>query len=416
LFDDHESIPTNEVTVTLSNVAPNPVTIISPSDGLEIDITPDNLEEEVAFIWTAASDDDNDNLSYLMSLADPDTGIWGILPENQMYNEGFEDALEGWEMSPEENTSFSIEADGNGIYNSDATLDVFEGEHCLKMWGQYDGSENYANVGQWYDVGEYGLQAGSHMMLEGMLMSHADDWIGNGNNSAYLAFYFANDTGIVDWDESSHMNASASPTDWHHFELGGVVPEGVTYVWAGVEIHQPTGDDHGSVYFDEITMTVPITQTGLFVTYGDIAMAAMEDSVNMMSIEWDVWSFDGFEGTPSSGGPRMMHLNISEELVGVDGGIALPKEFALHNNYPNPFNPVTNITYDIAQNSEVVLEIYNVMGQRVRTLAQGSHEPGRYRVLWNATNDYGQALSSGMYIYRIQAGDFVSVKKLILMK
>ena len=112
----------------------------------------------------------------------------------------------------------------------------------------------------------------------------------------------------------------------------------------------------------------------------------------------------------------MLHLNISEELVGVGSGIALPTEFALHNNYPNPFNPVTNITYDIASATDVTLEIYNVMGQRVRTLAQGSHEPGRYRVMWNATNDYGQSLSSGMYIYRIQAGDFVSVKKLILMK
>ena len=95
---------------------------------------------------------------------------------------------------------------------------------------------------------------------------------------------------------------------------------------------------------------------------------------------------------------------------------ALPETFVLYPAHPNPFNPVTNITYDIAQNSEVTLEIYNVMGQRVRTLAQGSHEPGRYRVMWNATNDYGQSLSSGMYIYRIQAGDFVSVKKLILMK
>ena len=102
--------------------------------------------------------------------------------------------------------------------------------------------------------------------------------------------------------------------------------------------------------------------------------------------------------------------------MGGGSGIALPTECALHNNYPNPFNPVTNITYDIASATDVTLEIYNVMGQRVRTLAQGSHEPGRYRVMWNATNDYGQSLSSGMYIYRIQAGDFVSVKKLILMK
>ena len=154
----------------------------------------------------------------------------------------------------------------------------------------------------------------------------------------------------------------------------------------------------------------------MFVKYGDIAAVAIEDSVNMMSIEWDVWSYDGFELTPSQSGPRMLHLNISEELVGVGSGIALPTEFALYNNYPNPFNPVTNITYDIASATDVTLEIYNVMGQRVRTLAQGSHEPGRYRVMWNATNDYGQSLSSGMYIYRIQAGDFVSVKKLVLMK
>ena len=103
------------------------------------------------------------------------------------------------------------------------------------------------------------------------------------------------------------------------------------------------------------------------------------------------------------------------ELLGIDG-VSLPKEFALHNNYPNPFNPVTNIVYDIPEVTDVTLEIYNVMGQRVRTLAQGSHEAGRYQIVWNATNDLGQALSSGMYIYRIQAGDFVSVKKLVLMK
>ena len=97
-------------------------------------------------------------------------------------------------------------------------------------------------------------------------------------------------------------------------------------------------------------------------------------------------------------------------------GIGLPDVFALHNNYPNPFYPVTNITYDIPEVAQVTLEIYNVSGQKVRTLAQGQHEPGRYRIQWNATNDYGTPLSSGMYIYRIRAGDFVSVKKLILMK
>ena len=103
---------------------------------------------------------------------------------------------------------------------------------------------------------------------------------------------------------------------------------------------------------------------------------------------WDVWSFDGFEVTPSQSGPRQLHVNLAN-LLGIDNA-SLPKEFALHNNYPNPFNPVTNIVYDIPEATDVTLEIYNVMGQRVRTLAQGNHEPGRYQIVWNATNDIGQ--------------------------
>ena len=177
---------------------------------------------------------------------------------------------------------------------------------------------------------------------------------------------------------------------------------------------QPTGDDHGSVYMDDFYMHLPLVTTGLFVPYGALAQDAVENGVTDLTWTWDVWSHDGFEFTPSSSGPRDIHVDVSE-MLGIDG-LSLPTEFALHNNYPNPFNPVTNIVYDIPEVTDVTLEIYNVMGQRVRTLAQGSHEPGRYQIVWNATNDFGQGLSSGMYIYRIQAGDFVSVKKLVLMK
>ena len=121
----------------------------------------------------------------------------------------------------------------------------------------------------------------------------------------------------------------------------------------------------------------------------------------------------------SPGGVWMIQAQMDNENaldIGDDLNGQLPNKFMLSQNYPNPFNPITNIHYDIPEVSEVTLEIYNVMGQRVRTLVQGTHEPGRYQIVWNATNDFGQALSSGMYIYRIQAGDFVSVKKLVLMK
>ena len=210
------------------------------------------------------------------------------------------------------------------------------------------------------------------------------------------------------------MNADMEANEWHWFDVSAVVPEGAVNMNVGVAYWQVSGDDHGSVYFDEVDWYSPLTTTGIFVPYEDLAWEAVEYGVTNMTWTWDVWSHDGFEFVPSSSGERDIHVDVSE-LLGIDG-VSLPKEFALHNNYPNPFNPVTNIVYDIPEVTDVTLEIYNVMGQRVRTLAQGSHEAGRYQIVWNATNDLGQALSSGMYIYRIQAGDFVSVKKLVLMK
>ena len=153
---------------------------------------------------------------------------------------------------------------------------------------------------------------------------------------------------------------------------------------------------------------------GWFPTIGELAEPLLEDSVAVMTYSWDVYASDSWDSTASLNGPRTLTIDVSG-LLALDG-IGLPDVFALHNNYPNPFNPVTNITYDIPEVAQVTLEIYNVSGQKVRTLAQGQHEPGRYRIQWNATNDYGNPLSSGMYIYRIHAGDFVSVKKLILMK
>ncbi len=102
-----------------------------------------------------------------------------------------------------------------------------------------------------------------------------------------------------------------------------------------------------------------------------------------------------------------------------DGAIdndLLPVSFALHQNYPNPFNPITTITYDIAEETFVNVSIYNLMGQKVRTLVSAKQIQGQYFVQWDARNDHGGALPTGVYIYRIDAGSFTDVRKLVLMK
>ena len=94
-----------------------------------------------------------------------------------------------------------------------------------------------------------------------------------------------------------------------------------------------------------------------------------------------------------------------------------PEAFALANNYPNPFNPATTIKYALPQAADVELTVYNVVGQVVRTLVAEHQSAGRYVVEWDATNDSGHNLSSGMYFYRLEAGgEFLETKKMLLLK
>ena len=103
----------------------------------------------------------------------------------------------------------------------------------------------------------------------------------------------------------------------------------------------------------------------------------------------------GWDGTPTT----------------VQNTLNVPERFALHQNYPNPFNPGTTVRYEIPAQTNVALRVYNVLGQEVATLVNETKLPGRYEARWNAAG-----MASGIYFYRIIAGEFTQTKKLMLMK
>jgi hypothetical protein len=94
----------------------------------------------------------------------------------------------------------------------------------------------------------------------------------------------------------------------------------------------------------------------------------------------------------------------------------LPKSFALSQNYPNPFNPVTEISYSLPEAAQVRLSIYNVLGRRVRTLVDENQNTGRKTVHWDGKDDRGSNVASGIYFYRLDAGEYTETKKMILMR
>jgi hypothetical protein len=97
------------------------------------------------------------------------------------------------------------------------------------------------------------------------------------------------------------------------------------------------------------------------------------------------------------------------DVPGTDSG--LPKEFALTQNFPNPFNPTTRIIYQLAATSEVRLILYDLLGRHVAVLANEKKDAGRYEVELNASR-----LASGVYLYRMSAGSFVQTRKMIVLK
>jgi len=99
-----------------------------------------------------------------------------------------------------------------------------------------------------------------------------------------------------------------------------------------------------------------------------------------------------------------------------DNDVQSPSSFKLYSNYPNPFNPVTTLHYNLPEGSYVDIIVYDILGKVVNNLVDGNQSSGYKSVQWNATNNAGQPVSAGLYLYTIQAGDFRQTKKMVLLK
>ena len=133
-----------------------------------------------------------------------------------------------------------------------------------------------------------------------------------------------------------------------------------------------------------------------------------------------------YDGTPKAAVAWAEHWTIYDIDVKFDAEwreetSADDPDFALNTtilkgNYPNPFNPDTNIEFYLAEATFVTIEVYNIKGQRVRTLVNDNYHSGDHRIVWNGTNDRGQTVGSGIYFYNMTTGNYTETKKMVLMK
>lgn len=138
--------------------------------------------------------------------------------------------------------------------------------------------------------------------------------------------------------------------------------------------------------------------------YNEIKSIVIDDSGNKWIGTWD-------------GGLAVFNKEgVVLGLENSNSGSQIANQFVLSQNYPNPFNPSTTISYSLLEAAQVKLTVYNSLGQKVRTLVNAWVVAGSHTAVWNGLNDASVKMTSGIYIYRFEAGDYLKVQKMLLLR
>jgi uncharacterized repeat protein (TIGR01451 family)/TQXA domain-containing protein len=209
------------------------------------------------------------------------------------------------------------------------------------------------------------------------------------------------------------LNASASV-----YDLSGFT--GITFKASGMNKVQVFIDMDGIQNFNYFTKTIDVapTQQNFTLKFSDFS----QRFGNQIPFDASKIKYIGFilDGTLNPGVTafnfEVSDIAILNNLTGINNKDILPDKFSLNQNFPNPFNPSTIIRYALPSSEKVSIKIYDIIGREVKTLVNEEKNAGTYSVLWNGRNNEGITVSSGIYLYRIYAGNYIETKKMTLVK
>jgi len=169
-------------------------------------------------------------------------------------------------------------------------------------------------------------------------------------------------------------------------------------------------NNYGEFEVDDGTGEVRVDDAGNFSGNSDSIRFHVGDQIATVRGVLD-YSFNDFKIAPRDSADVIGHEPVNTHPESV-----LPTQVKLAQNYPNPFNPATRIQYSLPDQTDVSLAVYNLQGQLVRKLVTANQQSGTYHITWDGTNLYGNPVSSGMYLYRLQAGEQILTNKMLLIR
>ena len=180
------------------------------------------------------------------------------------------------------------------------------------------------------------------------------------------------------------------------------------------------GSPTGTLWADTTTAAADAGSYTNFVgMHGGSSQSIINDTISLYlpqdSLYFDV-VFTSYTGQNNGGGFSYIRTSVNNSELDMDDEYLLPDKYALQQNFPNPFNPRTTIHYELPNQELVKIIIFNLLGHQVKRLVDGFRGAGVTSIVWDATNDHGQPVSAGIYIYQLQAGGFLQTRKMILLK
>ena len=192
----------------------------------------------------------------------------------------------------------------------------------------------------------------------------------------------------------------------------------------------PEGAVSGQVYIQYPPASKQLTTADDITSEKRIVLSSLDEVSGEILVEWadvseqgmQLVSFDAQSLDRDDANVTVYYRIYGDDQKVISSGShqmkikAIPDEYALHHNYPNPFNPTTTILYDVPQEGYVSLVIYDLMGREINKLMNGTMDAGYYSMQWNGRNSFGSMVSAGVYFYQIQVNGFVQTKKMLLLK
>ncbi|SVA72075.1 uncharacterized protein METZ01_LOCUS124929 [marine metagenome] len=407
---EYFSVPTPGESNVIENLPPGPFSLIYPENNDTLVIDLNNLNDSTVFSWEESVDPDGDSIQYIFQLYGGWGGMLG-LEFDIIYNQ----TLDNTELSisnnffsstiinfySEVNDGYFLQdlssipvwwsvfsSDGTDTYGEDASDDLGYNDNGFVVTVDLSGIDTTGTEDPEIVINEF-LAANEICCISP-----------DGNTEDFVELYnFGTDTiNINGWgfsDTNGQVATTAPDTN--------IAPEGFIVLWftgdttGFPEIDSKLSPDGETIYIADSDGN-PIISYDFGPQTDDISYGRFPDG----SESWTYFS------SPTPGAPNIESLQLQNELI--------PKSFTVFPAYPNPFNPVTTLSYDIPNKGFVDVTVYDMMGRAIKNLVRSDQSYGYNSIKWNATNNQNQIVPAGVYIYKIEFGKLVVTRKMILLK